>query len=221
MDVWPRDLFRPRRETWRILGAVTLGGQSTSGIIQTVDNSGGGFWGAEFRDIAIWETPALQSWRAWELIASNGSAEFIVPTCAKRFSPIRRDGSRVPHSDGTPFSDDTRFVSGGDEYAAAAASLRATRLTLTASPPGVGILGGEDFTIEHATKGPRLYRVMRVDGAQIEVRPPLREAIPAGTVLDFANQRCVMKLAAPEGMTLEIDRNRIGRASPSFVEARW
>ena len=45
--------------------------------------------------------------------------------------------------------------------------------------------GGEHFSIVHPVCGWRKYRVSRVGEGTAEIRPPLREAILAGTSLYF------------------------------------
>jgi hypothetical protein len=98
----------------------------------------------------------------------------------------------VTYADGTVHFDDTPLVGGGPTAeATAAADLRAVQIEFTAQF-GQPLIGGEWFGIEHPVKGWRAYKVQKIDGNTLHFRPPLREAVTIGTVLDFANPRCLM-----------------------------
>ena len=56
--------------------------------------------------------------------------------------------------------------------------LIAVQITVTITV-GSALKGGEVFSIEHDTFSHRMYTVAKVDGSDITIRPPLREAIVA------------------------------------------
>lgn len=218
---WPRGLFPPREERWALQGMVSTGGMSIGGISQTVNSSGGGFWTLQQTGVWVRTRDQVRAWNALEAILDGGVTGIIVPMCAKRFNPTL-PGDIVPHSDGAFFFDDTGYVSGaGAVTFDQAAALRATTVFLDVG--AIDLLGGEHFTVNYEG-GPRLHRVARVkdqigDVAEVEIRPPLRAAVAAGTDADFANPRCVMKLASPEEMPLNLEMGKSGQGNARFVEA--
>jgi hypothetical protein len=223
MDVWPRQLFRPAEETWRLANVSSMGPPSVSGITQTVA-SGAGFWTCEQREISLSSRDQIRAWRAWEALLDGGATQFILPMCDRRYGPVPiTGGGSLPHSDDTYFSDDAGYLSGGSEVVAEAAGggpgPGPTVLTVAASA-GVNFRGGEHFSIDHTTKGARLYRTVRInDDGTIEIRPPLREPIPDGTYLDFVNPRCTMKLSNPQQFAATLRMNRFAKTTATFVEA--
>ena len=95
--------------------------------------------------------------------------------------------------------------------------MRATTLSLTMI---VGALeGGERFSIDHATKGKRLYTISRVDGDDITIRPPLREAVASGTDLDFTQPGCVCRLSNPDDFLGALDLNKNLIATAVWIES--
>jgi hypothetical protein len=84
----------------------------------------------------------------------------------------------------------------------------------------VGALeGGERFSITHPTRGRRLYTISRVDGDDITIRPPLREACDSGTELDFTHPSVVCRLANPDDFLGALDLNKNLIATAVWVEA--
>jgi hypothetical protein len=71
--------------------------------------------------------------------------------------------------------------------------------------------------------GWRLYEIGTVvytdaSHAVISFNPPLREAISAGTQLEFDRPRCTMRLTAPGAMDLTVTPWTFNSASVQFVE---
>jgi hypothetical protein len=171
----------------RRVGSTTSGGTSLSGIRDDIESTGGGYWLAEFTNGRTRTREAGLAWRE------------------RLFQPVGVPIT-VPHSDDTPFSDDTEYLSGGTTYyTAAAAPLRATTLTITGVSE-LPLIGGERFTIVHTTWGCRAYSIIGIEGDEITIRPPLREAIGPDTPLDFENVRCQMRLAQATGNPTNIGR---------------
>lgn len=219
---WPRGLLTPRSERWGITGQVSTGGQSLGGISQTTNSSGGGYWTCDFDGIWMRTAPQVKAWRALEALLDGGVTGIIVPSCDCKFSPLD-SASYVPHSDGTLFDDGTGYLSGaGSAEFVGAYALRATRVQVQVIN---GVLtGGEIFTVDHATVGPRRYVVGQVHGVvgdvyDVTIRTPLRAAVVDGEAVDFANPRVVMKLATSDEMALTVDMGRQAMGAVRFVEA--
>lgn len=174
----------------RRVGSTIDGGTSLSGNRDDVETSGGGYWLAEFSNGRTRTREQGLAWRALIDSLDGGAAAINVLFCERLFAPIN-DLARVP------LEDHDRAAlpnSRGAAYTGAAAALRATTLTISGDSEKP-LLGGEVFGIQHPTWGWRAYRLIEKNGAQITTRPPLREAIAGGTVLDFDNPRCQMRLA--------------------------
>jgi hypothetical protein len=173
----------------RRVGSTTDGGTSLSGITDAIETTAGGYWMAEFTNGRTRTREQGLAWRALTDSLGDGAAINIL-FCERLFAPVN-DTVRPP------LEDHDRAAlpsSAGANYTAAGAALRATTLTITGDSEKA-LIGGEVFGVQHPTWGWRAYRIIEKNGAAITTRPPLREAIAGGTVLDFDNPRCQMKLA--------------------------
>lgn len=216
-DVWPYDLLTPRSERARLQGAAMTGGQSVGGIVRSSRLDGGGLWVIE-QEFFAHSRAQIKALRAIEAGLDGSSGEIVVRVFEVPFAPVGSDASTVPFSDNSTFSDGTEFASvPAGATLTASAALRATTLSLTML---VGALeGGERFSITHATKGKRLYTVSRIDGDDITIRPPLREACDSGTELDFTTPGCVCRLANPDDFIGALDLNKNLIAAPVWIES--
>lgn len=191
---------------------------------------GGGVWVAQWTDVNLRTADQVRTWRAISAAAQGGAVPVIVPSCDKKFFPVPLvDGhplysyGAIPHSDGSFFSDGSGYSqpvvvceSVGD------AVLRSTSLILHFTA-GSALRGGEVFAIEHPTQNWHRYVIKTVtlngDGdSVVTFEPPLREAVPGGTDIEFDLPRCVMRLASGGAMDLELDLRRFGSPSAAFVE---
>ncbi len=227
MLAWPWDLFPPASERFR-LGAVTItGGVSVGGQVRMSRTDGGGLWVCEAGEIDLFGRSTIKTARALEAQMDGGCTPIVVPAFEYPFQPRVDDtvSVGVGHSDGSTFSDGSLYASRAMEAVLAeAAALRATRLIVM--PIRLGPLeGGERFTIDHPTRGPRLYTIATVaapdeaGAVEITIRPPLREAASAGADVDFDHPRCVMRLANPNEWLSALDALHEMTATPVWVEA--
>ena len=206
--------FNFRTSNIRRIGNVLDGGTSLSGVADSIESDGGGFITADFSNGSTRDKMAGNAWRA--LTDADAGDAFVVLLCAERlFQPVGAVGI-VNHSDGTPFSDGEAYRGSGAAFVAAAdAPLRATSLTITGTSQSL-LIGGELFSVEHPTWGWRAYRVRSVDGNAITFRPPLREALTAGTALEFDMPRCQMRIGQAVGS--ETDQGRYTSCAVTFRE---
>lgn len=216
-DVWPYDLLTPRAERARLQGVAMTGGQSVGGIVRSTRLDGGGLWVIE-QEFFVHSRAQVKAIRAIDAGLDGGSSEIVVRVYETPFMPTGADASTVPFSDDSTFSDGTEFASVPvGATLTASAALRATTLSLTMI---VGALeGGERFSIDHATKGKRLYTISRVDGDDITIRPPLREAVASGTDLDFTQPGCVCRLSNPDDFLGALDLNKNLIATAVWIES--
>ena len=189
---------------------VISGGTALSGDETVIATDGGGRWVAEYGNAPLNRREKVLSWRAARAILEGGAVPIIFPICDARHQPVA-SRSRVPHSDNAPFSDDTLYLGGDCAVTAAGNSdLRATSLNLNIATLGKTLVGGERFSIDHPTWRHRLYEIKTVDGNRITFRPPLREAVTAGTEINFSDPRCVMRLTGDMAAPLNGPRQASG-----------
>ena len=199
----------------RRVGNVVDGGTSLSGFQDEIETTGGGHLQADFTNGFTRDKLTGNAWRA--LADMDGDEAVVVMLCAERlFQPVGAFAS-VPHSDATPFSDGSEYDSGssGTYVLASGAALRATTMSLSTGQ-AAALIGGEIFSIEHPNWGWRAYRVRSVAGDTITFRTPLREAVTAGTALEFDRPRCQMRKISTTSNATEF--GKFGQCAISFGE---
>lgn len=195
---------------------VISGGTAINGDESAIVTDGGGRWVADYQNAPLNRREKVMSWRALRAQLNSGTRAIIFPICDARHQPVA-SRQHVPHSDDTPFSDDSLYTSGDCEVEAAAdAPLRATTMTINPIALGKPLIGGERFSIDHPTWRHRLYEIATVLGDAITFRPPLREAVTAGTELNFSDPRCVMRLSGD--MSAPLSGPRFATGSIMLVE---
>lgn len=199
MKVFPTCLFAPDGQEADIERRVTTGGAALSGDEDIVATDGGGRVFYEISDPFLDDVPTALAWRAISAYLDDGARAIIVPLCDARHQP-NYDLATVPHSDGSPFSDESEYVTSGSQAAIIlAAPLRSTTIRINKATLGRSLLGGEWLSINHPAWRWRAYRVAEIleqtdNEALLSIRPPLREAVAIGEAVDFNDPRCVMRL---------------------------
>jgi hypothetical protein len=221
MLTFPTGYFSPSSLVAGLSGAATGGPRSLSGIPQSAMTSGGGFWTFRFGEAILWDADKFKVFRAIAARSDSGATPFVVPICDRLHQPFvdPKRPAGVGNGDDSVFSDGATWAG---EYITASivgsAALRATRLTISIVG-GKALTGGEFFTGWHLTKGQRMYEITRVFSqvgaiADVEIRPPLREATAAAFPIDFDNPRCAMSVLG--GMDPILEMLKRGR-SPDIV----
>lgn len=199
LKVFPTCLFAPDGIEADIELRTISGGRALNDDEDLIATDGGGRVFAQFDNAYLDEPEVALAWRAASAYLDGGATPIIVPFCDARHQPT--DGRvTVTHSDGTPFDDESEYSQADSDVTLAAdAALRATTLYLAITTLPRSLLGGEWLSIDHTTKRHRAYRIKEITAqdattATVKISPPLREATTAGTIVDFANPRCVMRL---------------------------
>lgn len=206
--LWPRSVLKPKRDPFNIAPRTLAGPSSVSGVTQ-VSASDAGIWKATFADIIIKRgTASILAFRAIANLLEGRMHPILVPRCCayQPFDPDWKDLlNRVPHSDTSPFSD-------GGLYRSRAIDIRLTsNIPLRGTTANIAIITagqiqpGQDFSV-----GERMYRIRTVqmtgeNTATITFRPPAREAVSAGTEMEFDRPVCRMRLATDAEMDLDLD----------------
>ncbi|KQX18427.1 MULTISPECIES: hypothetical protein [unclassified Sphingomonas] len=218
MLVFPTWRFPFKSKDFDIDLSTISGGVALNGSEDMIATDGGGSWSADLGSADLYTRDRVMLWRAFKSALHGGIDPFVFPACDARHQP-RAPSVLVPHSDGSPFSDATLY-SGADGALTAGAALRATQIAISHSL-AEPLIGGERFTIVHATMKDRCYQIGRIlaqdsTSATIQFHPPLREATEADTSIDFTNPRCVMHLDG--AMRAPLAGPRWATGSVRFVE---
>lgn len=212
-------------------GSTISGGTSLSGYEDVIRTDGGGFWRADFTDADFGDRDdagraETLSWRALNAGMQGGSVAVIVTFCDRLHQPVY-GRALVPHSDNTPFSDDSPYQSSGAECSVVAVvngqvgGNRATVLDirLVSERP---LIGGERFGYIGAggwgERAAEIYDVEDRGGGVTRVTfiPPIRGGVAVGDALDFDDPRCRMRKTSPASNALNM--GTFSSASISFVE---
>lgn len=193
---------------------TTEGAPTLSGTTQVVA-SPAGVWRITFEGVPLNTPERIKAWRAIEAQAEGRANPLIVPTYDRpALTPDAIENWLTTHSDGTPFSDGSRYYSSGQEIRVGAnAVVGAVQLTVNKVQGGL-IDAGQHFSI----KG-RLYRVKYlISQATVRIWPPLREAIAEGDLMEFDRPSCKVKLASDGAMNAPLTISRFGVGNVSFNE---
>ena len=239
------DFIKPARMSFDSKGAGQEGGRNGVGESVSIETSGGGILTGSYVDCYV-QRPEEHEYLNWVSARMNGSFRFmVVPILSDWMGPFPVDSrdipqpiiSGIPHSDGALFSD-TSGYSQATVFGTMAtdAPLNAGQITLNIFGNSRNLRWSDWFSIYHPTKGWRAYRYWEsndpipvtatVDGVSytgqqylLALDRPLREAVTAGTRIEFARPRCVMKF--PSGFTLAWEAEGWWQSKPTmqFVEA--
>lgn len=228
--VFPRKLLMETDHDWNLSGIEMNAGRGTYSPSVSVRTDGGGFWTASLNNIRFPDTTYTLLWRALRQATSNGVVPFVVPRNDTSFAPLPNGAELgpLPHSDGAFFDDKTGYYQPAiDIEIATDAALRATTLVLAINS-SAPLIGGEAFSIEHSTMGWRMYEIATVEVsgdiqpyAVVTFNPPLREAVTAGTYVEFDRPRCIMKLLDAKAMDLNVTTYPFSLVSVKFIESKF
>jgi hypothetical protein len=226
----PPNLLRARSVEWNLKGTVTSGGQTGTGAQTLVRSDGGGLWFASDNDNLYYRKDHIATMRAVRALSNGGSTPIIVPrTDILQPWPIvdgkpLKSYASISHSDGALFSDSSGYTQPVIiAQVAAAADLRAVTLAIILIY-GSALRGGECFSINHPTKGWRLYEIFSVEldesgNSIVQFSPPLREAVEVGDPVEFDNPRCLMRAASPSSLDMKLESFSRTMQTMQFIEA--
>lgn len=219
LDVFAQELLWPDSLRWYLARVTDSGGVSEGGLERLAVTDGGGKWMCE-ATVPLLDVATIKLARAVINRTKGGSVPLLVPffNDAEGAFPLGIPGGTVPFSDDASFSDGSEFVSRAIEISASAAPLRATTLTITIAAAG-DLIGGEMFSIIHPTRDEHMYCIDAVNGdGTIDISPPLREAIPDETELNFDTPKCKMILTNPGEAMAPIKPPYLSSLSLTFRE---
>lgn len=204
---WPAALEREQSLSWMPQWGNEYSPPTLDGTVQVRNTNGGGLWTATFGNIPLWTRAEILAWQEMEGLLMGGLEPVRVPLLLCRQEP-------------TPSSGVIDIVTVGSSAA------RATTIVVDLINSGA-LSAGMHFSYNHTVAlGHRLYRIKTVSAVSgfptrrsLTIWPPLRAAIASVQSLRFEDPLCVMRLAAPDVMKLELQLRKRGQPSASFIEA--
>lgn len=217
--LWPKKALPIERCSFNLAHRNLRGPSSISGITQTV-SSDAAIWHASLGPVFLDRVERRRLWSALGVIMEGGLVPILVPIYSlDRPLPPEAEGlglyDPVPYGDGSLFSDGTGYVNRViDVVCAEDAARRAVRMKVTVNY-AAAIEPGMHFSV-----GERLYRIRTFDPdtGEMTFRPTLREAVAAGTDLEFDQPVCRMKLLQDGGMDME-ETATVSMPTVTFIEA--
>lgn len=219
---WPTDLLRPASTLISAAPFTRSGGRSLGGIARVV-RSDRGFWRIALNDIALWTPEKRRTWNAIRTQLGGAAGLIAVPAWSFDTAPYA-SGERdrvveLPHEDLTGFDDEAEYHQGAIAIEMATfAPLGATIVTLKLVSAATA--SGIRFSYQHALyeTGPILSQTA-ADTFQVSVFPAVRQAIPAGAVLEADRPMCLCHLGEDRGMDVSLTGVGYDKVSVDFVEA--
>lgn len=217
--IWPIHVLRPAAVSFDIASRSLAAPAAVNGFRQVVA-SDAGIWTASFVGVSVRSRDTVLAFRAIATLLEGQLNPILVPRC-RGYQPVpdglSTSSPGVPHSDGAFFSDGTGYESSLNSVTASAAALGAVSMTMNVAVGGT-IEPGHDFSI-----GEQMYRVRTAvyadeNTVSVTFRPPLREAVAEGAVVEFDNPVCRMRLASDSEMNLELSQFKFGRPTVNFIE---
>lgn len=227
MIEWPYQALPAPEVNWRPEG-LWISASSIGNRVSRTETSNGGRWLADMT-VPLSQSRRLSSGvkiRQLNLMRAllgqlKRNVPMIVRTCECNFAPWPEGGpsGETTYSDGTVHSDGTPFAGGGGISATAAADAAADAWEIQLDAIVMGdLIGGEAFSIDHPSWGVRRYEIAAIDSDVLTLNMPLREAVTAGTALDFNRPGCVMKCLNPESAMSAIRMGRFADLTIQFEE---
>lgn len=225
---WPSSVLKATGGRVRIVSMNIGGGRAFSGGEQVVA-SDAGLYALTMGPIHVTSNEQVKAWNTMEAVLGGRSNTALVPAldCKRAPWPLVNgkpvtDLGNVPFSDGTFFDDGSGFgqlviaatAESDIEAGAVAAVIRIAR--------GGALEAGHHFSV-----GERLFRIVRILSANpsgqdvvysVKLALPAREAVGAGSTLNFDNPMFRAVLATDDEMALDLHLFKFGMATINWVE---
>jgi hypothetical protein len=218
--LWPIGVLPPRDPMFEIAPRSLSGPASINGSVQVV-SSDAGIWKASYAGVPVVSDQKVKAWRAISTLLEGRLRPILVPF-TRAYQPVPDNSEAlyqpVPHSDAARFGDTSGYVGRViDVKLASSVAVRAVSANVTIA------YAGQLETPQHFSIGERLYRLRTVvytseREAAITFRPPLREAAPIGTLLEFDDPVCRMRLATDAEMDLPLEYGLWAFPTVNFIE---
>jgi hypothetical protein len=197
------------------------GSTSIAGATQVI-GSGAGLWQATVTNIVIRDRQTNLLWRTIDGLLEGRRNPILIPTCEGKRQPFPSFQlgayGLIPHSDGTYFSDRS-----GYSQKVIAATLTADIARGAAQASLNVAVGGVPEPGQYFSIGARLYRIKSISALagpliSFSFWPPAREAAGSGSVVEFDQPVCKMRLKDDNAFQIDMNLNRRATPSLDFIE---
>lgn len=226
---WPTCILRPTGGAPKPTARGISGGVSITGLEQVV-MSDAGFWRLTMTGVVVNNYDRRLAWDGIAGILNGRAKTALIPALVMGTAPwpivggvrVTTAGPDQPHSDGTFFSDGTgysqRVIEASLETGIA---LRGTFATIRIAS-GSALMSGMHFSVNE-----RLFRILTVTNERtdtgstlfdVTLWPPAREAVGAGSVLEFAHPVFRARLATDDAMEADFQMFKLASPNVEWVE---
>lgn len=232
LTVWPELVLSPRQATAEVVPATTSGGRSITAV-ETIISFDAGYWTIILDQIPVASIAQKRAWKGTSAILGGRFGTIGVPIYDTDCPPWPLDSNGNPVTGNTqvPFADG-KFVLFADgvgfsqdlivAYMYEDAAQNDTQVSIQIVQGDV-LQPGQTWSF-----GYRMYRIIAASQVSAGAAPvytvtvnlPLREAIPAGTQIEFDDPMCICRLATDTEMqSAPDDYAGRGLGKVTFVEA--
>lgn len=222
---WPLCVLRPQQMSANLVPFTRSGGPTLGGITTSV-RTDLGWWSIDYTNVILMNRHRDQ-WMTWQairqklggrsgLVAVRVKAGLSAPYVSGSFEPK----IKTTHSDGSTFSDGSKYVQGAIAVKTVGfTAIGATTIRLRIIKAAQNLVGVR-FSYNHALyeTGP----LIGIDGDiwEVPISPTVREVIPDGADLNFDDPTCLCHLTDDSGMDMTQESiARTSYPSVSFQEA--
>jgi hypothetical protein len=186
--LWPIHRLPARDITAEITSRSLAAPSSISGVQQVV-SSDAGLWRITLGSVVVNNRERVLAFRAIANLLEGRLGKILIPLC-RGYNPSSGHKDLfepVPHSDESPFDDDSEYVGSATSVQLTSdVAARSTSANIVVNYSVGDIEPGQHFSLG----GERLYRVRSIvyttpSTAALTFRPPLREAAAEGDFLEF------------------------------------
>lgn len=219
---WPSRRLRPEKISPNIVPFSRSGGKTFAGQ-ERVARTDSGFWMIGFAGVALTSVRSRRSWQAVASTLSGRSGLVIVPVWSMDSAPWP-EGTRegivlTTHSDGTTFSDGTRYSQDGISVEVVNAVAIGDRVATLRIVGGVDGLDGVRWSYGHALYQCGAARAIGENEWTMQISPAIRAPISAGQKVQVSRPTCLCRLASDREMDLSLTAGNFDKPDVMFTEA--
>lgn len=215
--VWPARILRPLAIAATPHAFTRGGGPSIGGIDRTI-RTDRGWWRVAYRGVALSSVAARRMWNTVRVGLAGRAGLIAVPVWQKDIVPMAGP-VRVPHADGSPFSDGALYTQPSVHVEMVTEAARGATSVTVRLVAGLDELAGIRFSYLHALYETGLPTAVAGTDWTVPVTPAIRQTIPAGTVLEVDLPTCLVHLVTDDAMEGGYSRGKVDRRDVEFVEA--
>lgn len=200
------------------------GGRSLGGFERNV-RTDRGYWAIQYRGVALYDQSRRKAWNAIRTWMNGASGLVVIPVWSFDSNAAAVDGSvstgitLVPHSDHSPYADQTFYAQPNLlVQAASAAAIGDTSISLRLVH-GLDGLEGIRFSYNNALYETGFASSVVGDIWTLDIFPAVRAPIPADAWLEFDLPTCLVRLASDREMDVALSAGRFNLCDVAFTEA--